>query len=149
MKKITLFLFALFTCWQINAQVNSYSFSTGTTGTMEPMSGSIQLIGSGSDDTASAVTGIGFTFNYAGTDYTQFSVNTNGLVRLGAAAVTTAFTNSAANANTNTPAIFPYWDDVATGSAAGGGNVSYVVTGSAPNRKLVIEWFVTNPRNTT
>ena len=46
MKKITLFLFALFTCWQINAQVSSYAFSTGTTGVMEPMTGSTQLLGS-------------------------------------------------------------------------------------------------------
>ncbi len=113
------------------------------------MTGSTQLIGTGSDDGASPVTNIGFTFNYAGTNYTQFSANANGLVRLGGTAVTTSFTNSAANANTNTPAIFPYWDDLATGSAAGGGNVSFVVNGIAPNRKLVIEWFVTIPRNTT
>ena len=83
MKKITLWLFALFTCWQINAQVSSYSFSAGTAGTLDPMTGSTQLVGSASDDGASAVTNIGFTFNYAGVSYTQFSANANGLVRLG------------------------------------------------------------------
>lgn len=149
MKKITLWLFLL--CAFVTggyAQVNSYSFLASTGSALNDMTGSTQLIGSGVDDTASAVTAIGFTFNYAGTDYTQFSVNPNGLVRLGATVVSTAFTNSAANANTNTPAIMPYWDDLATGSAAGGGQVHYVVSGTAPNRTLTIEWFVTIPRAT-
>ena len=113
------------------------------------MTGSTQLIGSGSDDGASAVTPIGFSFTYAGTVYNNFSANANGLVRLGTTAVTTQWTNSAANANTATPAIFPYWDDLATGSAAGGGKVHYLLTGTAPNQKLIIEWFVTVPRSTT
>ena len=148
MKKITLWLFALFTCWQINAQVSSYSFSAGTTGTLDPMTGSTQLVASGSDDGVSAVTNIGFTFNYAGVSYTQFSANANGLVRLGGTVVTGQWTNSAANANTASPAIMPYWDDLSTGSAAGGGKVHYLLTGSAPNQKLIIEWFVTVPRAT-
>lgn len=136
-------------CMQINAQVNSYSFTAGTSGVLDPMTGSTQLVASASDDGASAVTSIGFTFNYAGTDYTQFSANANGLVRLGATAVTTQWTNTTANVALSSPAIMPYWDDLATGSAAGGGKVHYVLTGTAPNRKLIIEWFVTIPRNTT
>ena len=149
MKKITLLLFALFISLQINAQVNSYSFSAGTTGVLDPMTGSTQLVASASDDGASAVNNIGFTFNYGGTDYTQFSANANGLVRLGATAVTTQWTNTTANVALSLPAIMPCWDDLATGSAAGGGKVHFVSTGSAPNRKLIIEWFVTIPRNTT
>jgi Secretion system C-terminal sorting domain/GEVED domain/Ig-like domain CHU_C associated/Fibronectin type III domain len=149
MKKITLWLFALFMCMQINAQVNSYSFTAGSSGVLDLMTGSTQLVASASDDGASAVTSIGFTFNYAGTDYTQFSANANGLVRLGATAVTTQWTNTTANVALSAPAIMPYWDDLATGSAAGGGKVHYVLTGTAPNRKLIIEWFVTIPRNTT
>ena len=151
MKKITL-LIALFASFifEANGQaVNTYGFAASTGGTLDAMTGSTQLIGTGSDDGASAVTNIGFTFNYAGTNYTQFSANANGLVRLGATAVTTQYTNSAANANTATPVIMPYWDDLATGSAAGGGKVHYLLTGSAPNQRLIIEWFVTIPRNTT
>lgn len=151
MKKITL-LIALFASFifEANGQaVNTYGFAASTGGTLDAMTGSTQLIGTGSDDGASPVTNIGFTFNYAGTNYTQFSANANGLVRLGATAVTTQYTNSAANANTATPVIMPYWDDLATGSAAGGGKVHYLLTGSAPNQRLIIEWFVTIPRNTT
>lgn len=150
MKKITLlFTFLIAFGYSTYAQVSAYSFSTNTTGTLDPMTGSTQLIGSGSDDGVSTVTPIGFAFTYAGTVYNNFSVNANGLVRLGTTVVTNQWTNSAANANTASPAIFPYWDDLATGSAAGGGKVHYLITGSAPNQKLIIEWFVTVPRNTT
>ena len=132
--------------------VATYSFAAGTSGVLDPMAGSTQLVASGSDDTVSAVTNIGFTFNYGGTDYTQFSVSANGLIRLGSVAAvasgTSNYTNSAANANANAPVIMPYWDDLATGSAAGGGKVHSILTGTAPNQKLIIEWFVTVPRGT-
>lgn len=129
----------------MQAQVSSYAFSTGTTGVLDPMTASTQLVGTNSDDGASPVTAIGFTFNFAGTDYTQFSVNANGNLRLGATAVSTAWTNSVINVAATSPAIMPYWDDLATGS---NGKVHYVLTGTAPDRKLIVEWFVTIPRNT-
>jgi subtilisin-like proprotein convertase family protein len=128
-----------------NAQVSSYSFTTGTGATLDAMSGSTQLVAAGSDDDVSAVTNIGFTFSFNSTNYTQFSVNANGLLRLGGTVVSTAWTNSASNANTNSPAIMPYWDDLSTGSLSGGGKVHYKITGTAPNRILIIEWFVTIP----
>lgn len=67
--------------------VNLYSFSTGS-GSLDPMSGASTLIGSGQDDAASAVTNIGFSFNYEGTNYTQFSVNSNGGMQLGGTQIT-------------------------------------------------------------
>jgi hypothetical protein len=149
MKKITLLFIALFSFWQLNAQVSSYSFVEGTGGVLDPMASSTQLVASASDDGVSPVTNIGFTFNYAGVDYTEFSANANGNIRLGATAVTSQWNNSATNAETTSPVIMAYWDDLATGSSAGGGKVHYVLTGTAPNRKLIVEWFVTVPRNTT
>ena len=134
--------------WQIQAQVNLYTYATGTSGTLDPMTGSTQLVAASSDDGISSVTPITFSFTFAGTNYTQFSANANGLLRLGATAITsgsTSYTNTAANAGSQNPAIMPYWDDLATGV---GGKVHYVVTGSAPNRKLIVEWFVTVPRAT-
>ncbi len=122
-----------------------YSFSTDTNGTLDSMTGSTQLIGSSSDDGASSVTPIGFSFTFNGVSYTQFSVNANGLMRLGSSAVGTSFSNTTTNAGTNSPALMPYWDDLATGT---NGSVRYVVTGTAPNRILKVEWFVTVPRAT-
>ena len=134
----------------VNAQtVNQYSFAAGTTGTLNAMTGSTQLVAAGQDDGISAVTTIPFTFNYGGINYTQFSANSNGLMRLGATAVTTQWTNSAVNANTATPAIMPYWDDLSTGAASTSGKVHYLVTGTAPNRILIVEWFLTVPINTS
>ena len=72
------------------AQVNTYTFSTATGTVLEDVSSFTGfLISSASDDVASSVTNIGFTFNYAGTSYTQFSVSSNGLMTLGSTAVVT------------------------------------------------------------
>jgi len=127
----------------------TYPFTTSSGESMIDMSsGTTSLVGSSSDDGVSTVQDIGFDFWFVGTRYTQFSANANGLVRLGGTVIDGAFTNSLAS-TTDNPKIAPYWDDLATGSVAGGGNVSYKVTGSPPNRILVIQWFVTVPRNTT
>lgn len=132
------------------AQVSSYSFAASSGGTLEDMSsGTTQLLGSSSDDGASTVQNIGFTFNFNGTNYTQFSANANGLMRLGSTAVATAYTNNFATTATGYPMIAPYWDDLATGSSAGGGKVHYKLIGTSPSRTLIVEWFVTVPRGTS
>lgn len=117
----------------------SYPFSADTA-TPEDMTGATGLLTGGNlDDNASAVTPIGFTFNFDGTAYTQFSVNANGLMRLGPTVVTTAFTNLL-DSTTNNPKIAPLWDDLCTSSAAGGGVVHYKLTGTPGSQKLVVEW---------
>jgi hypothetical protein len=133
-------------------QVGTYSFASGTGGTLDPMTSSTQLVAASSDDGASTVNNIGFTFVFNGTNFTQFSANANGLMRLGSTAVSTAYSNGTAtstsswyNGTTQLPLLAPYWDDLATGA---GGKVHFVLTGSAPNRVLKVEWFVTVPRNT-
>lgn len=129
--------------------VNTYGFVAGTGESLDPMTSSTQLVAASSDDGNSTATAIGFSFTYAGTAYTQFSASANGFMRLGATTPATGaanYTNSAANGASQTPAILPYWDDLATGV---GGKVHYVMTGSAPNRILKVEWFVTVPRNTS
>lgn len=94
----------------------TYFFSTQTVVLLEDMSsGTIQLVGPSIDDTASAVTNIGFDFFYDGTRYTKFSVNANGLARLGATVVGTTFSNSLAT-TTNAPKIAGFFDDLCTGS---------------------------------
>ncbi len=123
----------------------SYSFTTGTGATLDPMTGATQILNPSNDDSPSGVANIGFTFNYGGVDYTQFSLTPDGFIKLGAVAAVSQFTN-AINSTTNVPKIFPYWDDVATGLD---GNVQYLVTGTAPNRIMKVQWFVTIPRNTT
>ncbi len=125
----------------INA--NTYTFSRNGFAPAA-LTSPVTLIGSNSDNVASAVTDIGFTFWFAGTAYTQFSVSDNGLMTLGSTQISgTDFVNDMTSATT-IPKIAAYWDDLATGT---NGSVVYQVTGTAPNRILIVNWNVTVPKN--
>lgn len=129
----------------VTSTPNLYTFAASSGATLDPMTGAT-TIGSGpNDDTPYAASNIGFTFNYNGTNYTQFSASPDGFIRLGAGTATSQFTNSFAS-TTNVPKIAAYWDDLALGTT---GNIRMVTTGSAPNRICKIQWFATVPRNTT
>lgn len=123
--------------------VNNYLFSASTGASLHTFNSPTTAVNSSVDDTPSAVQNIGFAFNYEGIDYTQFSVSPDGWIRLGGTAASNQFTNNVTS-TVNIPKIYPYWDDLATGST---GSVRYEVTGTAPNRILIVEWFVTIPRN--
>jgi hypothetical protein len=125
---------------------NNYVFSASTGATLDPMAGATTVLTTGNDDTPSATPqNLGFTFPYNGNNYTQFSVSPDGWILLGGATAVSDFSNQVTDA-TNIPKIYPYWDDLATGST---GNVKTLVTGTAPNRIFIAQWFVTVPRNTT
>ena len=118
----------------------TYAFTSATGASLEDLSvGATQLLGASQDDTASAVTNIGFDVWFDGLRYSQFSVNGNSLLRLGPTVVNngaTGRTNNFADGQ-NEPKISPYWDDLCTSST---GQVRYKVLGSAPSRKLVVEF---------
>jgi GEVED domain/Secretion system C-terminal sorting domain len=127
----------------VTSTPNLYTFATSTGAALDPMTGAT-IIGSGpNDDNPYAASNIGFTFNYNGTDYTQFSASPDGFIRLGAGTAGSQFSNSFAS-TTNVPKIAPYWDDLALGNT---GNITMVTTGAAPNRICKIQWFATVPRN--
>jgi hypothetical protein len=88
------------------------------------------------DEACSEALPIGFAFNYFGTAYTQFWVNTNGLLLF--LGPTTAYMNWAAP-STNFPNgwVAAYWDDL---SVPPTGGVYYKLVGNAPDRRLVVEW---------
>ncbi|MFD2718776.1 T9SS type A sorting domain-containing protein [Hymenobacter monticola] len=104
------------------------------------------------DDDNSAAQNIGFTFNYNGAAFTQFVLNTNGFIRLGAAAPSAAALflqesttptipdpiSSTNPANVNI--IAPFNMDLAAGTAAGGTEYRVATTGTAPNRVCTIQW---------
>lgn len=143
---LTLFIVGSATFALLKAQTaNTYVYTTTTGVSLDPMNGASTAIGSSVDDTPSALLGIGFDFMYEGNTYSQFSVTPDGFLKLGPPVAVSQFTNSITS-TTNIPKLFPYWDDLATGTT---GNVTYVVNGTAPNRILVVQWFVTIPRNTT
>lgn len=128
--------------WKVRGQSTvNYTFASATNGSLTDMSsGTTNLVVPSSTlaDNASALTNIGFDFWFMGTRYTQFSGNTNGLVRFGGTVVTTDYTNDL-NQATDLPFLSAFWDDFGCASPIIA-KVHYKVTGTAPNRVLIIEW---------
>lgn len=122
----------------INA--STYTFLPQSAVGLEDMSsGTTTLVAASQDDTASAVTNLGFDFWFDGVRYSQFSVNANGLLRFGSVVVDNAAsgrTNDFAT-TTNNPKVAAYWDDLCT---AANGKVHYKVIGTPGNRRLIVEW---------
>ncbi len=125
-------------------QAKTYAFETSTGATLDPMTGASTATGSSNDDSPSSLLNIGFNFFFEGVGYSTFSITPDGFIKLGTVA-SSQFSN-ALTSTTNVPKLAAFWDDVATGT---NGNVNYLVTGTAPNRILKVQWFVTIPRVTT
>ena len=104
------------------------------------------------DDANSAAQNIGFTFSYNGGSFTQFVLNTNGLIRLGSAAPSAAnmFVTGlyeggtlvgvnplTANA-TNVNLLMPFNTDLQSGT--GGAEYRVSTTGTSPNQVCTIQW---------
>ena len=118
---------------------SNYAFTTATNASLTDMStGTTQLVAADQDDTASSATNIGFDFYFQGTRFTQFSANSNGLLRLGSTAVQGASPYKPL-AQASIPLITAYGADQRT--LASTGKVHFKVIGSAPNRTLVVEWL--------
>ncbi|MBR6048805.1 MAG: fibronectin type III domain-containing protein [Bacteroidales bacterium] len=104
---------ALVVPWASRAQavtLGNYAFSTGVDATKwVSMTGATQILTpSNSDGMASSVQSIGFSFPFGSTNYTQYSVNTDGNLRLGSTVTGTANYStpfSSANAAVNNPKI--------------------------------------------
>lgn len=110
------------------------------TGAFSPMPGPIAgTTVSLGDDQVSGNLPIGFTFNYFGIDYTDFYISSNGFI--GFNAVTS---NGCCSGQTIPTAGDPdniiafAWEDIHPGM---GGTVRYLTTGTAPNQKLIVEFF--------
>lgn len=116
----------------------------GTTGTA--------IATANTDDDNSAAQPIGFTFSFNGTAFTQFVLNTNGFLKLGATAPSAVdlFLPEAQTATQEDPIysadpanvniVAPFNFDLTAGSAAGGAEYRVATTGTAPNRVCTIQW---------
>ncbi|MCI1190011.1 T9SS type A sorting domain-containing protein [Hymenobacter sp. DH14] len=125
------------------SQAGTYT-DLGTTGTA--------IATANTDDANSAAQPIGFTFTFSGTAFTQFVLNTNGFIKLGATAPSAAdlflpeaptapqvdpiYSPNAADVNILAPFNF----DLAAGSATGGTEYRVATTGTSPNRVCTIQW---------
>jgi len=141
-KKLTFLLAVLLfsgTLW--GQSTANYTFAAATNGSLEDMSAGTTVLlttSSVTGDFASPLADIGFPFVFMGTPYTQFSVNSNGLMRLGSSAVSNAYDNNL-TAIANMPQLTAFWDDL-NNTNTFSSIVQYKVIGATPNRVLVVEW---------
>ncbi len=137
MRNLILCLAVFFLCvvLPLNAQNMKYQYSTGTTTFIPITAGNGFALTGGLNDGYSNPVPIGFSFNYLGTAYDSFQVSTNGFIRLGSG-LTSAISGNALSGLVR-GIIAPVWDDLSIQDSA---SLQYVVTGSAPNRVLTIEW---------
>ena len=113
-------------------QLQSYVFSTGSgTSALWLQPTSIYTSLASGNTAASATCDLGFPFVFEGCVYTQFSVNTDGTLRLGRVATGTASSTTplnSTNSNVNTPKI------IGLGGDFYGSKLTYGISGTAPNR---------------
>ena len=116
----------------------NYGFSIQAGIALEDMSSdTTELIAPGTDNNNSIVTSTGFLFRFLGNTVTNFSVNGNGVMRMGAAPIAGTNNINQTVTTANAPRIMPYWDDLCAGSS---GKVHSKIIGSPGSRKLVVEW---------
>ncbi|HEY8895514.1 MAG TPA: T9SS type A sorting domain-containing protein [Niastella sp.] len=134
--KVILLLLTVFISLTIQAQLN-YTF-TATTGTYTANSGGAILVNTDVDDAYSAARDIGFTFTYGCNRYSKFKASSNGFISLGDELTDAMYLNDMA-ATGQGPLLAPLWDDLRTRATTS--TVNFVVTGTAPNRVLTVEWL--------
>ncbi len=157
---ITLLCLSIMTtaAWsQLNFKPTNAGNSSGTWSNLGSNGTSISM--ANMDNANSSATSIGFNFDYNGTSYTDFIVNTNGFIKLGTTAPssTSLFYNSAVattgngalnSANGSDVDILAVFNhDLEQGS--GTADISYEVSGSSPDRVCTIQWDNFRDKTTT
>ena len=97
---------------------------------------------------------IGFTFNYYGTNYTTFSVSSEGFIGFSNLADDYEGIDTDGLGNTNLPnnIVAVAWDSLVLRAFADPSldrKVYYRTTGTAPYRKLIVEWLAVRYNNET
>ncbi|SFQ65103.1 Por secretion system C-terminal sorting domain-containing protein [Hymenobacter arizonensis] len=129
--------------YRITGALNTVTTYTdlGTTGTA--------VATANTDDANSTAQPIGFTFSYNGATFTQFVLNTNGFIKLGAIAPSSAamFLDEDASSSVENPfetandpnLIVPFNIDLTAGST-GGTEYRVATTGTTGSRVCTIQW---------
>ncbi|HTX88257.1 MAG TPA: T9SS type A sorting domain-containing protein [Bacteroidales bacterium] len=140
MKKLLLFFTALlFTLGVSGQNASQYAFGQSTT-TYTAISGGTAITPTGTtyfDDYSYGPLTIGFNFTWRGTVYTQFGLNENGFISMGATAPSSSYYSLSTGTTNEVIAAFNY--DL-YGVVANGAEIRYQTMGSAPNRYLVVQF---------
>ncbi len=91
-----------------------------------------------SDDDVTSSLSIGFTFNFFATAYTTFKISSNGFIFFGTGTDNGCCSGqSLPNSNTPNNLIAFAWEDL---NPSSGGSIQYYTVGTAPNRRLVVDF---------
>ena len=144
MKHVLLILIASFnfcfsTCY---CQITSYTFTafSGTYtdligATVAPLTQDFTSTYPGDDGYSNGLP-IGFSFVYNGISYSTFSLSTNGWLCFGQSISSSASSNNLSTGGTR-PLEAPLWDDIGIASV---NDITYQVSGVAPDRVINIQW---------
>ena len=121
--------------WQDNLEAGGPAFSwvdITTVGTNLAISG---------DDVLSAAVTLPFSFPFYGTNQTTLKACTNGHIQFGTG-TSTAYSN-AAIPSTAVPnnAIYPFWDDMASGTGTGCAGAAVYYYNDTANNRFIVEWY--------
>ena len=117
----------------LKAQISAYSFAESTEAYTAVVGTNSTAAG---DDGSQNTIPLGFTFNLGGVNYTTFSLNTNGFIRLGTTVAGTSWVNTIGTASGQNPLIAAFWDD----NHRNTGSIQYALSGTSPNQMLEIGW---------
>ncbi|MBC7888116.1 MAG: T9SS type A sorting domain-containing protein [Ferruginibacter sp.] len=137
MKKLLLILslFAVNVCYSQFSYVAANAINTAGTYTDLGLNGTV-IATTDFDEANSTPQNIGFSFFYNGTAFTQFVLNTNGLIKLGATAPADVQIYNALT-STETNLIYPLNLDLQGGTAP---EYRVFTSGAAPNRVCTIQF---------
>jgi len=117
-----------------SALVSEYAF-TSSLGTYAEITGGTVLGTTANDDESFNAIPLGFTFTYDGVAYTEISVQTNGFIAFGSSVLTSNLAISSVDGTNNVAAALNR--DLLSRDD---GELSYLLTGTAPNRVFVVQW---------
>jgi len=121
----------------IDTNASGYVFSASS-GTFTPLSGATSVSSIKADTAISAAIPIGFTFKFAGINYTNVYADSNGILSFNSSA-TSQTTNTFASTSSIYPLLAPLWDD--NDGAQSTAAASYLTTGAVGNRVFTFEWL--------
>lgn len=86
---------------------------------------------------------IGFSFPYFGFNQTEFAISTDGFLAFSTLASSSFSNLDLPNAGVPVDGLYILWDDLSgiTGLTPISSGVYTLVTGTAPNRKLIVNWY--------
>ncbi len=120
------------------ASGSTYRSYTVTSTAYAPLSSATSTYVPLSDDAVSTSKPIGFTFNFFGTNYTNFYICSNGFITFNAGSPAPYYASAIPFTVAPNNFIALAWNDL--NPTHSGDSIKYFTTGSAPNRKLVVRY---------